>query len=74
MFNELKEIKEQIAKEVGQHAENCPWEVCSKSEQDAAYKSADFILSYLAGKGVMIQTSHGMMMLSNLLKEGGDVK
>jgi len=42
-----QELREKIAKEVGQHTENCPWEVCSESEQNAAYRSADFILTLI---------------------------
>ena len=40
-----EKVRERIAKEIGQHAENCPWDDCSKEEQDAAFRSADFILS-----------------------------
>jgi hypothetical protein len=40
-----KELREKIAHEIGQHAENCEWDTCSHSEQVAAYKSAEFIMS-----------------------------
>jgi len=42
------ELREQIAREIGQHTENCHWDVCTKSEQDAAFRSADHILSLIS--------------------------
>jgi len=46
-------LRGQIAREVGQHAENCPYEDCTASEKDSSIRSAEFILSlfktYLEG-------------------------
>lgn len=52
-------LREEIAREVGQHAENCPWEDCSRSEQNAAHRSAKFIISKV------IQHIKGMAGLSD---------
>ena len=48
-----EKLKEDIAIEIGQHTENCPWDVCSKSEKEAARKSADFILAKLRQAGFL---------------------
>ena len=42
-----KQAREKIAQEVGQHAVGYAWKDCSANEQEAAFKSADFILSKL---------------------------
>lgn len=34
-----------FAREIGQHAENCNWDSCSASEQEAAYRSAKYLLA-----------------------------
>ncbi len=40
-----EEAIKKIAKEIGQHTENCPWGECSKDEKIAAQSSAKFILA-----------------------------
>ncbi len=45
------DLREKIARAVGQHAENCEWEGCSASEQEAAYRETDWILKCVGAAG-----------------------
>ena len=51
--NMSDELREQIAREVGQHALNCPWEDINDPDQDAAYRSTDFILKLIKDAGYL---------------------
>ena len=46
MDKKIEKLVELTAKEIGQHTENCSWDICSASEKDAARRSAIFILSH----------------------------
>lgn len=73
-----QEVKEKIAREIGQHTENCAWEVCSKSEQDAAFRSASFIVDTLLKQAGYVKLAEGDKLicevawdlLSPAIKEG----
>ena len=67
MNKKVEELVEWVAKEIGQHTENCPWEDCSGSEQDAARRSARFILSH-PDLALIVDCECG----GNGYEEGGD--
>ncbi len=62
MPDELEKLRENMVALIESHINSTNW----------ADELSHQILSYLASQGVMIQTPHGLMMLSDLIKKEAD--